>query len=167
MFHSTPIEPSVIAWRAGRKEEKSYTSDRLPVLQGAGNAADLYDFFGDINRASRLFRNDPRFHNLAKDPAHRGKIRPGGVREALTILYAEKIGLVKGPIARYPAPEFDFLDGTGTVIDVKTPVSPMRGEKWRFCLQEVVNSVCRELSWPKRPNSTPKKILMDVRLRTH
>lgn len=170
---NAPIMPLAM-WRARRRlkalpQEPSQEqppppsySSHIVSLAGAGNAADLYDYMGDPNHVPKIFKQDERFLFLARDPAHRGKIRPSGVREAISILFAEKIGLVRWPVARYPGPEYDFVDGTGAAIDVKTPISPDKGETWDFSLDEVFASIHHELHTPQRPDATPTKVLLDV-----
>lgn len=157
-----PLHMSISDWRGRRNSSMQPETLPLPKRDGAGDAAHLYDLMGDAQHVPPVFKNDKRFEQLARDPAHAGKMRPGGVREAISALYAENIGIVQWPVSRYPAAEYDFIDGAGTLIDVKTPVSPDDHEQWAFSRTEVYDSIRSELMIFHHQPEQKAIILLDV-----
>jgi hypothetical protein len=86
-----------------------------------------------------------RFGPLAMDPA-KGKISPGSVEEAAIGLAAESAGVVPGPITREATGQAEFVDGTGNFWDVKSPVSPWGGARWKFDAPHQVEKVRHDIS---------------------
>jgi hypothetical protein len=93
-----------------------------------GNYPEKYKIFETNAQVPEKYRNDPRFENLAKDPAHGNQTKPATRAEAMAGLQAESQGLVKGPIERGPA-EIEFYDGDGNPWDVKAPPSAKPGQR--------------------------------------
>jgi hypothetical protein len=62
---------------------------------------------------------EQRLNDLAKDPAHGGKITPGSMQEARVGLDMEESGKLPGPIERDPTGGAEFRDATGQDWDVK------------------------------------------------
>ncbi|SEM93513.1 hypothetical protein SAMN05421856_10923 [Chryseobacterium taichungense] len=68
-----------------------------------------YKTFSDNSHVPSRYSSDPRFNDLATDPAHVGNksISAASRQEAMAGLEAESQGLIKGPIERGPA-EIEF-----------------------------------------------------------
>ena len=63
--------------------------------------------------------DEARLEELAKDPAHGGKISDKTIQEARVGLEAEARGDLPGPITRDPSGAAEFIDGQGELWDVK------------------------------------------------
>lgn len=101
------------------------------------------------------YTGDVRFNDLATDPAHAGAgaISAKTRVEAMTGLEAEAKGLIQGPISRGPA-EIEFFDAHGNPWDVKSPITPEAGDKWKFKVDQVGGSIKKELSEKGSPGGT-------------
>lgn len=78
------------------------------------------------------YRNYPGFDRLTVDAAHGASKTGKIIREAMAAAEADLSGAVKGPVTRPDSPYIDFYDGDGYPFDVKTPLSPVPGDKWEF-----------------------------------
>lgn len=137
------------------------------VNQPAGEF-ERYKTFNQNSDVPIKYSSDPRFNDLATDPAHSGSkaINPASRQEAMAGLEAESQGLIKGPIERGPA-EIEFFDAYGSPFDVKTP--PSRSSKVPVDMNHSVvgKSIQKELSGkPMFPNKITnelekRKVILD------
>ncbi|WP_294200993.1 hypothetical protein [uncultured Chryseobacterium sp.] len=114
-----------------------------------------YKTFNNNSDIPSKYSNDPRFNDLATDPAHKGTkaISPASRQEAMAGLEAEAQGLIKGPIQRGPA-EIEFFDANGLPFDVKTPPSKSSRVPVDMDHPRVGKSIKKELSEkPLFPNN--------------
>ena len=74
----------------------------------------------DARIAKALGLTPEQYRDLARDPAHGGRIRPGGRQERDAAVVAWKSSQIKGPPTRSPNPEADFRDADGKDWDVKS-----------------------------------------------
>ncbi len=86
-----------------------------------------------------------RLDELAKDPAHGGKITPGTREEAEAALGLEEQGALRGPVRRSTNPGEDFVDGAGQSWDVKAFRSQVPGRRGAFNLADAVTKIRQEL----------------------
>ncbi len=83
-----------------------------------------------------------RIEELAKDPAHDGKISPKSMREAEIGIALEQSGKLKSPIQRDPRPDGgDFVDADDKVWDVKTFDSRWPPSKGGFKLDRDIRKI--------------------------
>jgi hypothetical protein len=83
-----------------------------------------------------------RIEELAKDPAHDGKISSKSMREAEVGSALEQSGKLKSPIRRDPRPEGgDFVDADGKVWDVKAFDSRWPPRKGGFKLDRDMHKI--------------------------
>lgn len=88
-----------------------------------------------------------RFTELAKDPAHAGKISSKTITEAKVGLKLEKSGKLKGPITRDPNPAgAEFIDADGVKWDVKAFRSDFPPRKGGFKLERDLEKIKAELA---------------------
>lgn len=90
-----------------------------------------------------IYRNHPNFRRLAYDPARKG-VTPQTIREAMAGIEAIRRGLIQKPIMRGPE-EVEFYDGVGSPWDIKAPRSPRPGEKRKFEVKDVADSILWKL----------------------
>jgi outer membrane biosynthesis protein TonB len=134
------------------------------VAKPGGRPEKFKTFKSDVD-VPEHYRNDPRFKDLSTDPDQGGQIKPGGRREAMAGLEAEKQGLVKGPIERGPK-GIEFYDGEGHPWDVKTPPSPAPGDRFSFDPKQSGDSILGELRKSDFPNGQtgqpePRGVILD------
>jgi hypothetical protein len=82
-----------------------------------------------------------RLDELARDPAHGGRITPGSMEEARTALELERSGKLPGPVQRDPSGAADFIDGNGQAWDVKSFHSEFPQAKGGFDLGKAMNTI--------------------------
>lgn len=88
----------------------------------------------------------PRLEELAKDPAHDGKVSEKSLHEASVALALEESGRLKGPIRRDPRPSGgDFIDQDGNVWDIKSFDSRWPPRKGGFVLERDILKISEEL----------------------
>jgi hypothetical protein len=87
-----------------------------------------------------------RLNELAKDPAHGGKISPKSLQEAEAGLSSEESGKIPGPIQRDPSGAAEFIDGNGQAWDVKGFNSNFPPEKGGFDLARDFGKVQDEIA---------------------
>jgi hypothetical protein len=162
----------------GSKEKTSTTGQSYnsikPTLKPAPEIPGRVDSAGGRVGESSTFKtnadvpakytDDARFNDLATDPAHAGAnaISAKTRVEAMTGLEAEAKGLVQGPISRGPA-EIEFFDVHGNPWDVKAPITPEAGAKWKFSVDQVGGSIKKELSEKGTPGGTfPNSVTGEV-----
>lgn len=83
--------------------------------------------------------------SLASDPAHGGKVSNSSVEEGAVGLLAETSGLVHG-FEREGTGKSEFVDSSGQMWDVKSPISPMPSQKWVFNANHQLDLVRKEIS---------------------
>ena len=74
----------------------------------------------DAKTAKTLGLTPEQYRDLARDPAHGGRITRNGPQERDAAITAWKSGQIKGPPTRSPNPEADFRDADGKEWDVKS-----------------------------------------------
>jgi hypothetical protein len=148
-----------------KPKPKQPTQQPKPArVKKPGGQADRYKKFKNDSDVPEQYRNDPRYESLRNDPDHVGKLTPGGRREAMAGLEAEKQGLMQGPIERGPK-GIEFYDGKGTPYDVKTPPSPGQGQRWQFNPKKSGDSILHQTRqvYPNKATgqTEPVKVLLD------
>lgn len=83
--------------------------------------------------------------SLASDPAHGGKVSNSSIEEGAVGLLAEMSGLVHG-FEREGTGKSEFVDSSGQMWDVKSPISPMPSQKWVFNANHQLDLVRKEIS---------------------
>lgn len=149
---------------------KAHHHDRgLPPRVGQpGGMMQLYPRLRSISVVPALLAENARFESLCIDPAHGKHVEPGGIREAIAILAAERQNLVPGPCTRPEAgnPYIDFYDGKGRPYDVKTPPSPRPTDRWPFNPAQAGAAILDDLESVNANKLTkrvqPVRILLDV-----
>lgn len=87
-----------------------------------------------------------KVEDLAKDPAHDGKISAKSTREAEVGIALERNGKLKGPIRRDHRPDGgDFVDADGKIWDVKAFDSRWPPKKGGFKLDRDINKIDKVL----------------------
>ncbi len=109
-----------------------------------------------IDDVPARYRSHPSFGALIDDPAHRGDPNGKVLREAMTAIEAEFSGAVKAPVSRSDTPYIDFYDGEGHPFDIKTPLSPDKGDKWEFDPVSNAQTILHQLDMD-HPNKYTKK----------
>ncbi len=124
-------------------------------VESAGGRVGESSTFKTNAEVPTKYTDDVRFNDLATDPAHAGAnaISAKTRVEAMTGLEAEAKGLIQGPISRGPA-EIEFFDVHGNPWDVKSPITPEAGAKWKFSVDQVGGSIKKELSEKGSPGGT-------------
>lgn len=102
-----------------------------------------------LSRWRAQFR-DLRIEELARDPAHGGRISPGSEAEVGEGL--ERSGQVQG-LRRSGNPAEEFVDGAGNRWDVKG----FHSENGRFSLDRAMQSIWREMNW------SHENVMLDTR----
>lgn len=125
------------------------TKGRPKVEPGGHN--EKYNTFKTNDDVPSKYSKDNRFDDLASDPDHAGKIDSKSRQEAMAGLEAERQGLIQKPIQRGPK-GIEYYDGDGVPWDVKGPVSPPEGAKWKFNAKKSGESIIHELRKPDFPN---------------
>lgn len=97
-------------------------------------------------RRPRHPRSAEELEDLARDPAHGGRVTPGSARERDVGLGLEGSGEVAGPITRDPTGSAEFIDGNGQAWDVKGFNSNYTPRKGGFSLERDAGKVERELA---------------------
>lgn len=105
-------------------------------MRGPSDAAD----------AARYGRVDSEYEDLARDPAHGGKITAKTVQERNVGLGLEERGVVPGPITRDPTGAAEFIDARGGKWDVKGFNSGFRPSRGGFDLGTDAGKVDKSLN---------------------
>ena len=133
------------------------------------NAAGMQDYQAKIRTPDDVparYRNHPDFEALTNDPAHGGHPEPKVLREAMSALQAAEEGKLKAPVSRPTEGYIDFYDGDGHPIDVKTPLSPCKSDKWEFDAPRNAETVLRQLDkdYPNKltGENEPVRVLLDT-----
>jgi len=100
----------------------------------------------DTERQMSPLAREEALQNLAKDPAHGGKITPKSLREAEVGLSSVESGKIPGPISRDPSGAAEFIDANGTSWDVKGFNSNFPPEKGGFDLTRDLGKVQDEIA---------------------
>lgn len=100
----------------------------------------------DPTSMARFGRTVAEYENLARDPAHGGKITAKTAQERKVGLELEKRGDVPGPIIRDPTGAAEFIDARGGKWDVKGFNSGFRPSKGGFDLGTDAGKVDKSLS---------------------
>ena len=112
------------------------------------------------------YRNFPNFESLMNDPAHGGHPEPKVIREAMSAAQAVMDGTLKGPVSRPSESYIDFYDGDGHPIDVKTPLSPCKADKWEFDASHNAETILSQLDkdYPNKltGENEPVRVLLDT-----
>jgi hypothetical protein len=124
-------------------------------VSAPGGRADKYRAYSAKELVPDKYRNDPRFDDLSRDPAHQGvnEISAASRGEAMAGLEAESQGLIEGPIERGPK-EIEFYDKNGDPWDVKAPPSAKPGQRDFFDAEVSGNSIKKELTEKGNPPGT-------------
>ena len=93
-----------------------------------------------------------RIEELARDPAHGGRITPESRAEAEVGDGLERSGQVQG-LRRSENPAEEFIDGPGNRWDVKG----FHREDGRFSLDKAMQSIWREMNW------SHENVMLDTR----
>ncbi len=110
-----------------------------------------------------IARTRQALDDLARDPAHNGKVTPGSPGERQVGLALEARGDVPGPIQRDPSGKADFLDGLGTKWDVKSFNSGFPPGKGGFSAARDAGKVDKSLAQGENVMlDTSKMTLADV-----
>lgn len=141
----------------------------LPEPSRVAAAGGLQSRQRDIRKIDDVparYRNHPSFDALIDDPAHHGDPNGKVLREAMTAIEAELSGAVKGPVLRSDTPYIDFYDGDGHPFDIKTPLSPDKGDKWQFDPVSNAQTILHQLDMD-HPNkytgkNEPVAVMMDT-----
>lgn len=135
----------------------------------APNAAGMQEYQSKIRTLDDVparYRNHPDFAALTNDPAHGGHPEPKVIREALSAIQAEANGALKAPVSRPTEGYIDFYDGDGHPVDVKTPLSPCKADKWEFDAARNAETILRQLDkdYPNKltGESEPVRVLLDT-----
>lgn len=88
----------------------------------------------ESNAPASTAARDATLQELAKDPAHGGRITPKSLQEAEVGLSSVESGKIPGPISRDPTGAAEFIDAKGTSWDVKGFNSNFPAEKGGFDL---------------------------------
>ncbi|MEW5854149.1 MAG: hypothetical protein AB2A00_35570 [Myxococcota bacterium] len=103
------------------------------------------DTFAQLLQAARKlypeYADNPRFWELAADPAHAGNIFDKTMREAYVGLKLEEAGVLKAPITRWPNADAEFADAAGRPWDIKTFNS-----KYGYNRADAAGKIQRELA---------------------
>ena len=110
-----------------------------------------------VNDVPKHYQEHPLFFELIKDEAHKGKVNPNTLREAMSAIEAEKKKLVPAPIKRIKNPYIDFVDGKGNPFDIKAPPSPPKGAKYPFDYYASGNSIIDKLNKTEQNPLTGKE----------
>jgi len=127
-----------------------------PLLQEAGRIVAGGTGCGDATDASRdadeaadaaeaAAARAQRIDDLAKDPAHGGRISDASRAEAEVGLGLEEAGQVPGPITRSTNPGEEFVDASGQAWDVKAFRSEVPGSRGGFTVDSAMTSIRREV----------------------
>jgi len=119
---------------------------RTTLTRMAGGEQERYPYIRSLKDVPNEYKEDmDRFTDLCKDVAHKGRIEPGGIREAMAAIEMEKSGIIIPYATRPDSPYIDFYDGRGTPIDVKTPPSPSKKDRWDFYPEIAGKSIISQL----------------------
>ncbi len=99
----------------------------------------------DATEAAKYHRTEAQYEDLAKDPAHGGKIDAKSEQERRVGLELEARGDVPGPITRDPSGSAEFIDSKGNKWDVKGFNSNFSPQKGGFNLQTDAGKVQKSL----------------------
>jgi hypothetical protein len=97
-------------------------------------------------KPTRHPRTPEEFDDLAKDPAHNGKVSDKTRQERNVAVDLENRGEVPGPVRRSPDPKADFVDATGQKWDVKGFNSNFPKNKGGFDLARDAAKIDAELA---------------------
>ncbi len=129
-----------------------------------GDEAEAFGAVTSLEAVPRHYRRDNRFASLSDDPAQ-GTGTPTALREAMSGLEAERVGICTPLIYRGPA-QIEFFDGEGRPFDVKTPRSPADGERWTYRPKSAAKSIAKKLRRTcenaKTGKDEPVRIILDT-----
>lgn len=136
-------------------------------VENAGEQQDKQSKIRKISDVPARYTSYPGFEDLVMcDPAHYGKAEPKTIREAMSAIEADLKGYVKGPVSRPEDSYIDFYDGDGNPFDVKTPLSPVKGEKWQFSAVQNAETILDQLDITHKNKITgeeqPVAVLLDT-----
>lgn len=135
-------------------------------VETAGGQQDRQKEIRTLDDVPARYRAYPDFEKLTDDPAHRGDPNGKVLREAMAAAEADLSRAVKGPVTRSDTAYIDFYDGDGHPYDVKTPLSPSKGDKWAFDPASNAETILRQLDM-EHPNKKtgavePVSVLIDT-----
>lgn len=108
-----------VAGRQAAKWGEKKPSVRTPVEEPPPPKERFVERPAPEEKAPPLARDQRALDDLARDPAHAGKIGPKSIQERSVGLDLEARGDVPGPIVRDPSGAAEFIDGAGQKWDVK------------------------------------------------
>lgn len=127
---------------------------------------DVDHFFYFYETVQKYKIDEYRLFTLAADPDHNNFISIKSIREAQSVLIAERKDYMPGPIIRGPE-EIDFYDNLGRPWDVKTPISPGDYDSWLFDIEKVKKSIRHQLGQTyanfRTQEEEPVRVLIDLR----
>mgnify|MGYP007068182493 FL=1 len=141
-------------------------SPRPSRVENAGGMQDFQSKIRTLENVPARYRNYPDFDALTIDPAHGGHPTPKIIREAMAAAEADLSGKVTGPVTRPAEGYIDFYDGDGHPFDIKTPLSPLKTDKWQFDAPRNAETVLRQLDkdYPNKQTGEkePVRVLLDT-----
>lgn len=141
-------------------------SFRSPTAENAAGMQEYQSKIRTLDDVPARYRNHPNFGALTSDPAHGGHPEPKVIREAMSAIQAETDGKIKAPVSRPTEGYIDFYDGDGHPIDVKTPLSPTKTDKWEFDAPRNAETILRQLDkdYPNKLTGAnePVRVLLDT-----
>ena len=141
----------------------------LPAPSRVDKPAELQDQqkkYQKLENVPARYREYPNFEDLIEDPAHRGHPCGKTIREAMAACEADLSGKIKGPVSRPNESYIDFFDGDGHPFDVKTPLSPSKGDKWEFDPYSNADTIIKQLGMDYKNKVTGEKEPVAVLLDT-
>lgn len=133
--------------------------DMIPPKRVAapGEMQEMQKGLRTLDDVPARYRSYPGFDVLAVDPAHGDRPEPKTVREAVSVVEAVFRGALKPPVTRGDDAYIDFYDGGGHPVDVKTPLSPSKSDKWQFDPQSNAETILKQLDVTHKNKLTGKE----------
>lgn len=131
----------------------------------AGEKHEMQNRLNTLEDVPAIYRDYPDFDSLTIDPAHGSVPEPKTIREAMSAVEAVMNGTLKAPLSRPKEGYIDFYDGEGRPIDVKTPLSPSKRDKWEFSYVQSADKILEQLEKTEANQKTgrqePVIVLLD------
>lgn len=126
-------------------------------VNAPGEKQELQKKLKTLDAVPPKYRSFPGFDDLASDPAHGMIPEPKTIREAVSAVEAVLSGALTAPVTRADDPYIDFYDGHGHPVDVKTPLSPAKGDKWEFDPLGNAETILKQLEMTHKNRLTGKE----------